>query len=82
MCLAIPGRVVEIEGTRGKVEFNGVAREADLTLLPDVEIGDYVLVHAGFGIQRLDASEAKETLRLFEQVAEAAEAEINERRDD
>lgn len=82
MCLAIPGRVLEIEGTGGKIEFNGVAREADLTLLPEVKVGDYVLVHAGFAIQRLDADEAKETLRLFDEVAEAAEAEMQERESD
>jgi len=79
MCLAVPGRILEVEGTTGRVDFNGVSREADLTLLPDAEAGDYVLVHAGFAIQRLDEAEAKETLKLFGELAEALEKEDAER---
>ncbi len=73
MCLAVPGRILEVEGTKGRVDFNGIGREADLTLVPDVEPGDYVLVHAGFAIQKLDEAEAQETLKLFGELAEALE---------
>jgi len=75
MCLAIPGKIVEIDGVTARVDFGGVTREADLSVMPDVEIGDYVLVHAGFAIQKLDASEAGETLRIFDELARTLESE-------
>jgi len=65
MCLSVPGRVLAMEGTRGTVDVAGNTVEADFALTPDVRPGDYVLVHAGFSIQRYDAAEAQETLRLF-----------------
>lgn len=71
MCLAIPGQIIEIEGTKARVNFGGVTRDADLTLVPDASKGDYVLVHAGFAIERLDESEAQETLQLFRDLARA-----------
>jgi len=73
MCLAVPARVLSIEGMKGAVDFGGVSREADLTLVPDVVVGDYVLIHAGFAIQRLDRSEAEESLALFRELARALE---------
>jgi hydrogenase expression/formation protein HypC len=71
MCLAIPGRITAIEGSVGRVEISGVVREADLTLLPDAKVGDYVLLHAGFAIQKYDEEEAKETLRLLKELTDA-----------
>jgi hydrogenase expression/formation protein HypC len=73
MCLAIPGRVLEIgEETgllrMGRVDFGGVVREVCLAYTPEVQVGDYVIVHTGFAIQRLDEEEARETLRLLGQV--------------
>ncbi|KPJ60202.1 MAG: hypothetical protein AMJ46_07745 [Latescibacteria bacterium DG_63] len=73
MCLAIPMKVVEIEGERGLVEQGGVRRPADLRLLEEVSVGDYVIVHAGFAISRLDTEEAEETLRLFAELIDAEE---------
>jgi hydrogenase expression/formation protein HypC len=73
MCLAVPGRIVSRDGTAAIVDFGGVTREADLTLLPDSKVGDYVLVHAGFAIQELDEQEARETLALFDELARAME---------
>ena len=73
MCLAVPGRIIEMEGTTGRVDFGGVTRDADLTLVPGATTGDYVLVHAGFAIQLLDEAEAEETLSLFRQLAESLE---------
>jgi hydrogenase expression/formation protein HypC len=75
MCLAIPGRVVEIEGTTAKVDFGGVTRDADVTFVPDASRGDYVLVHAGFAIERLDEAEALETFKLFRELAQALDHE-------
>jgi hydrogenase expression/formation protein HypC len=71
MCLAIPGRIIDVEGTTARVDFGGVTRDADLTLVPGAASGDYVLVHAGFAIQRLDEAEAEETLALFRELAES-----------
>ncbi|MFQ5893388.1 MAG: HypC/HybG/HupF family hydrogenase formation chaperone [Nitrospinota bacterium] len=69
MCLAIPVKVVEIEGSMAVIEVGGITRQASLMLVPEAEIGDYVLVHAGFAIQRLDEEEALETLRLLAEIA-------------
>jgi hydrogenase expression/formation protein HypC len=71
MCLAVPGRIVTIDGADATVDFGGVTRDADLTLLPESKVGDYVLVHAGFAIQLIDEGEALETLELFRELARA-----------
>lgn len=68
MCLAIPGEIVKIEGTKAEVSFSGAFRAADLSLVPEAKVGDYVLVHAGCAIQIIPANEAKETVKLFEEV--------------
>ena len=70
MCLGIPGQVVAIHGDdplmrMGKVDFGGVVREVSLAYVPEAEIGDYVIVHVGFAISRLDEQEAQETLQLM-----------------
>jgi hydrogenase expression/formation protein HypC len=65
MCLAIPAKLVEKKGTLGVAEIGGVRHEVDLRLLEDVKVGDYVIIHAGFGIQKLDTKEAEETLDLL-----------------
>jgi len=65
MCLAIPMRVMSISGPVAHVEEGGVRREVRVDLIESVSIGDYVIVHAGVAIERLDAHEAEETRRLF-----------------
>ncbi|MFJ2778692.1 MULTISPECIES: HypC/HybG/HupF family hydrogenase formation chaperone [unclassified Kitasatospora] len=69
MCLAVPGRVMEIEerdGTRmAVVDFGGVVKEVCLEYLPDLEVGEYAIVHVGFALQRLDEESARRTLDLF-----------------
>jgi hydrogenase expression/formation protein HypC len=76
MCLAIPARVIQIdEQNLGLVELGGVVREASFMLLPDVRLGDYVLLHAGYALQTVDEAEAEETLRLLAEMAEAGRAE-------
>ena len=70
MCLAIPAKVVSIERDKAGVDFGGgVVREVNVTLV-NVEVGDYVLVHAGYAIQTLDKGEALETLRLWNEILE------------
>ncbi|WP_314047424.1 HypC/HybG/HupF family hydrogenase formation chaperone [Selenomonas noxia] len=59
MCLAVPAKVVEIKDQLASVELNGVRRAASLMLLPEAKLGDYVLVHAGFAMQIVDAEEAE-----------------------
>ena len=76
MRLAVPARVIEMrDGLLGLVELGGVVREASFMLLPDVAVGDYVLLHAGYALQKVDTAEAEETLRLLAEMIEAAEAE-------
>ncbi len=67
MCLAIPGRVVSIEGDRAVVDYGGTAAEANISLVRP-EVGDYVIVHAGFAIEKLDVEEAKRSLREWRKV--------------
>jgi len=78
MCLAVPMRVEEINGSRAKVDSAGVKVEVDISMTPEVKIGEYVIVHAGFAIEVLKPEEAEETLRLFREIAELAEGESNE----
>ena len=63
MCLAIPSKIVDIKDTIAIVDVDGVKREASLMLLEDVKKGDYVIVHAGFAISKLDEKSAEETLK-------------------
>jgi len=67
MCLAIPAQVEKIEGRRGTVALDGNRTEVILTLVPNVAIGDWVLVHAGYAITVLDEAEAKETYELLKE---------------
>ncbi len=71
MCLGIPGKVLEIEKNVAKVDVRGLLRDVSLDLCPDVSVGEYVLIHTGFAIQKVDEEEAKETLELLRQLAEA-----------
>lgn len=70
MCLAIPARIVELEGDRGVVDAMGNRFKAKTTLLPKVKLGDLVLVHAGFAISMVDEEEAKKTWQLISEINE------------
>jgi hydrogenase expression/formation protein HypC len=73
MCLGIPGKILSIAPTGlAEVDFSGVRREVSLMLCPEVEVGDYVLVHVGFAIQRLAPDEALETLKLLDEFLEGS----------
>lgn len=69
MCWAVPARIVEIYGEAGKVEVSGTSRQVGLQFVADPQVGDYVLVHAGFAIQKIDEEEARKTLQLLDEVA-------------
>ena len=71
MCLATPMRVTVIDGQVARVESGGVAIDAGLDLVDDVAVGDYVIVHAGYAIQRLSADEAAETLSILQRLSES-----------
>jgi hydrogenase expression/formation protein HypC len=74
MCLSIPARVVEIDGNMAKADVGGMLREISIDLCPHVALGEYVLIHAGFAIQRVDEEEARQTLDLLRKLADSYEA--------
>lgn len=69
MCVAVPGKVVEITGTAGKVDFGGNLLEVNLGLV-DAEVGDYVLVHAGCALEVVDEEQSNELIKLFQELQE------------
>lgn len=70
MCLAIPVRVTRLlDGDRAQVDIAGVGKEVSLALVDGVAVGDYVILHVGYALSRLDPEEAQETLRLFDEIA-------------
>lgn len=77
MCLGVPGRVVEIDygssPLMGKVDFGGVKREVCLEYVPDVRIGDYVIVHVGFAISKLNEEEAESVFKYLEEMDKVSE---------
>jgi hydrogenase expression/formation protein HypC len=82
MCLAIPGKIISIEGTDpvfrcGKVSFGGVLKNINLAYVPEAKIGDYVLVHVGFAISTIDEAEAQQTFEYLQKMGELAELEEN-----
>ena len=72
MCLAIPALVKSLEGTDAEVDISGVRRRISTYLTPEVKVGDYVLLHAGFSIRVVDQEEAEGTLELLRQMDEAS----------
>ena len=74
MCLAVPAKVKEIHDAVGKVDISGVTRDISLMLLPETQVGDYVLVHAGFAMQKVDEKEAEETYALLNEMDGAPRA--------
>jgi hydrogenase expression/formation protein HypC len=74
MCLAVPSKIIEINGKMATIDVNGARRDVSLLIIPeDVEIGDYVLVHAGFAIQRVDREAGEEAMRLINEIFEREE---------
>jgi hydrogenase expression/formation protein HypC len=72
MCLAVPGRVLETQERAGsrvaRVEFGGIVREAHLDFVPEVSVGDYVMVHVGFAISKVDREEAERTYQILREM--------------
>ncbi|NNF53777.1 MAG: HypC/HybG/HupF family hydrogenase formation chaperone [Acidimicrobiales bacterium] len=72
MCLAVPGQIVEVRLERGTpmatIDFDGIRKEICLAYLPEMQVGDYAIVHVGFAISKVDENAAKETLKMFRQL--------------
>lgn len=66
MCLAFPGKIILIDGQQATADFDGVQKEVNIALVPDIKIGEYVIVHAGFAIQQLTKEDAWEVLKEYE----------------
>jgi hydrogenase expression/formation protein HypC len=83
MCLAVPGKVLEVRDDRGTrmatVDFGGVVKEICLAYLPDVGVGDYAIVHVGFAISKVDEASALETLQMFKDLGIVIEDELSPR---
>lgn len=75
MCLAIPSKITHIENDMATIDVDGVQREASLLLLEDAQVGDYVIVHAGFAIHKIDEEAAMETLNLLREAASLLDQE-------
>jgi len=80
MCLAVPSKVVEINDQVATVDVDGVKREASLMLLDDVNLGDYLIVHAGFAISKVDEAAAKQTLQDMRDMLDFADRHQNEKK--
>jgi len=83
MCLAVPGRIESITNEdpvmrTGRVNFGGVVREVNLAYVPEAQVGDYVIVHVGFAINRLDEDEANRVLAYLREIGESTESELGD----
>lgn len=81
MCLGVPGKVVEILEdplgmTMGRVNFSGITKEVCLAYTPDAQVGDYVVVHVGFAISKIDEEEARQVFTYLEEMGELAELDV------
>ena len=83
MCLAVPGKILAIEqlpeNRLGTIQFGGVTRQAYLDFVPEANVGDYVIVHVGFAISRVDEEEARRTYEMLEEMGVLAEEGLDER---
>ncbi len=80
MCLAVPGKILEITDEepltrRGQVDFSGILKEVNLALVPEANVGDYVMVHVGIAISVVDEAEARQVFEYLKQMGELAELE-------
>ena len=84
MCLGVPGKVLTIEKdealglSRGRVQFGGIVKEVNLTYTPEIKIGEYVVVHVGFAISRLDEEEAQQVFKYLHELGELNQLELPE----
>ena len=79
MCLAIPSKITKIENGMGTIDVDGVKRKASLLLVEDARVGDYVIVHAGFALHKIDEKAAMESLKILKEAAAFAEQDKGDR---
>lgn len=82
MCLAVPGKITSISGEEplgriGKIDYGGILKDASLAYVPEAEVGDYVIVHVGFAISRVDEEEAQKVFEYLREMEELTELETN-----
>jgi hydrogenase expression/formation protein HypC len=77
MCLAIPAKILSIDGDKAMIELGGTQREASLMLLEGASVGDWVIVHAGFAIEKLTEEDARQTFELLREIMEAGSDEVH-----
>jgi hydrogenase expression/formation protein HypC len=77
MCLAIPAKILSIDGTSAVIDLAGTQREASLMLLEDAAVGDWVIVHAGFAIEKLTEEDARQTFELLRDIMESGSDEVH-----
>ncbi len=78
MCLAIPAKIISIKGDTAQTSIGGSVVDANLSFIEQAEVGEYVLVHAGFAIEKIDEREAMETLKLFRELDGTNQEQMNE----
>jgi hydrogenase expression/formation protein HypC len=83
MCLAVPGKILSVEGDdpafrSGRVSFGGIVKEVNLAYTPEAGIDDYVIVHAGFAISKIDEAEAREIFKYLEEMEELGELDVGD----
>ena len=81
MCLAVPGKLISVSGEdlnrSGRVSFGGVIKEVSLAYVPEVQVGDYVIVHVGFALSKVDEAEAKRVFEYLEAMDDLGELYVN-----
>ncbi|HBC92330.1 MAG TPA: HypC/HybG/HupF family hydrogenase formation chaperone [Pelotomaculum sp.] len=78
MCLGITAKVVKIDGQKADVEFDGVTQAVSIAMTPEVKIGEYVMIHAGFAISIIEREQAEETMNLFIEIKKMMEEELRD----
>ncbi|TFG06832.1 MAG: HypC/HybG/HupF family hydrogenase formation chaperone [Promethearchaeota archaeon] len=78
MCLAIPGKILSIEGNKALVDFDGIKQDIIIALIQDPVVGKYVIVHAGYAIEQINESEALEAINQWKEIAEEQDLDLSE----
>jgi hydrogenase expression/formation protein HypC len=73
MCLAVPGKILSVDGNNAMADFEGIQKKIVIALKPNIQVGEYVIVHAGYAIEVIDEQRAKESLALWNELAELGE---------
>ena len=78
MCLAIPGKIIKINGTSALVDFDGIKQDVIIALIQDPEVGKYVIVHAGYAIEQINEEEARDAINQWKEIAEDQDLDLSD----